>query len=78
MTSGELYHSSLKNMQIVMLDYFLCQLFFLDPITARSNSYSPELHATKYNNTSDTIVILVAALFHDHCCYRNLYLTSVR
>lgn len=61
MTSGELYHSSLKNMQIVMLDYFLCQLFFLDPIRARSSSYLPENHATKYNNTTDTIVTLMVA-----------------
>lgn len=69
-TSGELYHSSLKNMQIVMLDYFLCQLFFLDPIRARSCSYLPEHHATKYNNTSDTIVTLTGCSFHD-CCYRS-------
>lgn len=40
-TSGELYHSSLKNMQIVMWDYFLCQIFFLDPIRGRSTSYLP-------------------------------------
>lgn len=80
MTSGELYHSSLKNMQIVMLDYFLCQLFFLDPIRARSCSHLPEHHATKYNNTSDTIVTLMVAPFHDlsrHYCYGNLRLTVV-
>ena len=46
-----------------MLDYFLCQLFFLDPIRARSSSYLPAHHATKYNNTSDTIVTLMVAPF---------------
>ena len=42
---------------------FLCQLFFLDPIRACSSSYLPENHATKYNNTTDTIVTPLVAPF---------------
>lgn len=42
---------------------FLCQLFFLDPIRVHSSSNVPENHATKYNNTTDTIVTLMVAPF---------------
>lgn len=58
-TSGELYHSSLKNMQIVMLDYFYVSfpsLILLEAIRATT------CQKTKQQSTliqSDPIVALV-------------------
>lgn len=40
-TSGEVYHSFMKNMQIVTWDYFLWQIFFLDPFRVHSSDYLP-------------------------------------
>lgn len=36
---GEVYHSLLKTMQIVKLDYFLCHTYFLDPLRGHSSSF---------------------------------------
>lgn len=62
-TSGELYHSSLKNMQIVMWDYFYVRfssLILLEPVQLAT---CQQTRAAKYNNTSDTIVTLLVAPF---------------
>lgn len=62
MTSGEVYHSSLKNMQVVVLDTWitfyvrLSSLIFREPIQAAT---CQQTRAPKYNNESDTIVALL-------------------
>lgn len=62
MTSGEVYHSSLKNMQVVMLDTWiifyvrLASLIFCEPTQAAT---CQQTRATKYNNESNTIVALL-------------------
>lgn len=65
-TSGDLCHSSIKNMQIVMSDFFffLCQLFLPDPITVQLSRHLPVHQVTKYKQTDHAIVVRADTIVH--------------